>query len=271
MYRNLPSASALLLTLTSLVAVPLNATAAESGHEHHQHHAAKPDPHADHKGHMAKDAADPHAGHMMMDHADPHAGHASHGDSASMDEDDPHAHHRAMMKEKPKKAEATRVELLDNLLLDQDGRKVKFVSDVIGDRIVVMDFVYTTCTTVCPVISAVFSQVQTKLGDSLGKDVILVTVSVDPIRDTPQRLKAYSKNHNAKPGWIWLTGQKRKVDEVLDGVGAYSTNFEDHPAMVLVGDGKTGEWSRFYGFPSPDRLVDQVNKLRAARGVAMSE
>ena len=67
---------------------------------------------------------------------------------------------------------------------------------------------------------------------------------------------------------IWLTGPKTRVDEVLDGLGAYSTNFEDHPSMVLVGDGRSGDWSRFFGFPSPDRIMDQVNALQAARQTA---
>lgn len=166
-------------------------------------------------------------------------------------------------------AKSTEVELLDLALTDQNGAEMKFVSDVIGDRIVVMDFIYTSCTTVCPVISAVFGQVQKKLGDELGDGVVLVSVSVDPVRDTPQRLKAYAAKHQAQPGWIWLTGDKRTMDRVLDGLGAYSPNFENHPAMVLVGDGRTGEWSRFFGFPSPDRLVEQVNALQAARDQAV--
>lgn len=212
----------LLIILAGLAAI--NANAADSEHEHHNH--------------------------------------AANGD------DDPHAHHKAMMNKPAEPARTTEVDLLDRVLMDQNGDEVKFVSDVIGDRIVVMDFVYTSCTTVCPVISAVFGQVQKKLGDQLGKEVVLVSVSVDPIRDTPQRLKAYAANHKAQPGWIWLTGNKRTMDEVLNGLGAYSTNFEDHPAMVLVGDGRSGQWSRFFGFPNPDRLMEQVNELQAARTVA---
>ena len=183
-------------------------------------------------------------------------------------ETDPHAHHKAMLNKPAEAAKSTEVDLLDRTLVDQDGREVKFVSDVIGDRIVVMDFVYTTCTTVCPVLSALFSQVQEKLGDHLGEDVVLVSVSVDPTRDTPQRLKAYAARYQAQAGWIWLTGGKRTMDEVLDGLGAYSPNFEDHPSMVLVGDGRSGEWSRFFGFPSPDRIMDQVHALQAARQTA---
>ena len=200
--------------------------------------------------------------------AEPGHEHHDHEQHATSGDDDPHAHHRAMMNKPAEPAKTTEVVLLDKVLVDQNGDEMKFVSDVIGDRIVVMDFVYTSCTTVCPVISAVFGQVQYKLGEQLGDEVVLVSVSVDPVRDTPQRLKAYAATHKAQPGWIWLTGGKRTMDEVLDGLGAYTPNFENHPAMVLVGDGQTGEWSRFFGFPSPDRLVEQVNALQAARNVA---
>jgi len=194
--------------------------------------------------------------------------HHDHEQHAAGGEEDPHAHHKAMMNKPAEPAKTTEVELLDLVLMDQNGDEMKFVSDVIGDRIVVMDFVYTSCTTVCPVISAVFGQVQNKLGDQLGDEVVLVSVSVDPIRDTPRRLKAYAAKHEAQPGWIWLTGDKRTLDKVLDGLGAYTPNFENHPAMVLVGDGQTGKWSRFFGFPNPDRLMGQVNALQAARTVA---
>jgi protein SCO1/2 len=139
------------------------------------------------------------------------------------------------------------------------------VSDVIGDRIVVIDFVYTTCTTICPVLSALFAQVQGKLGDQLNGDVVMVSVSVDPVRDTPQRLKAYAAKHRAGDGWVWLTGAKPTVDDVLTGVGAYSANFEEHPPMVLVGDGRTGEWQRLFGFPNPDRIMKLVNELQERR------
>ena len=198
--------------------------------------------------------------HLQAAESDP-----QHHEHAAAGADDPHAEHKAMMNKPAEPAEATRVDLLDHTLVDQHGNKVKFASEVIGDRIVVMDFIYTTCTTVCPVISAVFGQLQNRLGDRLGDDVVLVSVSVDPVRDTPQRLNAYSKIHKAQPGWIWLTGQKRTMDEVLDGLGAYSPNFADHAAMVLIGDGQNGQWSRYYGFPNPGRIMERVNALRTAR------
>jgi protein SCO1/2 len=185
--------------------------------------------------------------------------------AAARADEDPHAKHRAMMKQKSQPAESVDIDIRDRQLVNQDGEDVQFATDVIGDNIVVMDFVYTTCTTICPVLSALFTQVQTKLGDSVGDEVRLVSVSVDPIRDTPQRLKAYSAKHRAGEGWSWITGPKPAVDDVLTGLGAYTTNFEDHPTMVLVGDGRTGEWKRLFGFPNPDRIVQIVNDLRDQR------
>jgi protein SCO1/2 len=181
-------------------------------------------------------------------------------------DEDPHAKHRAMMQQKSEPAaESTEIDLRNHMLVDQDGQELMFVSDVIGDNIVVMDFVYTTCTTICPVLSALFTQVQGKLGDAVGDEVMLVSMSVDPVRDTPQRLKAYSAKHRAGQGWLWLTGPKGDVDDVLTGLGAYTSNFEDHPSMVLIGDGRTGEWTRLFGFPNPDRVVQIVNDLRERR------
>jgi protein SCO1/2 len=186
--------------------------------------------------------------------------------AGALADEDPHAKHRAMMKQKSQPAKSADVDLRDRLVVDQDGRELQFVSDVIGDNIVVMDFVYTTCTTICPVLSALFNQVQTKLGDDVGDEIWLVSMSVDPVRDTPQRLKAYSSKHRAGDGWLWLTGSKGDVDDVLTGLGAYTTNFEEHPSMVLIGDGRTGQWKRLFGFPNPDRIVQIVNDMREQRG-----
>ena len=186
--------------------------------------------------------------------------------AVSWADEDPHAKHRAMMHQKSEPAvESADIDLRDRLLVDHNGQDVKFVTDVIGDNIVVMDFVYTTCTTICPVLSALFTQVQTKLGDHVGDDVRLVSMSVDPVRDTPQRLKAYSAKHRAGDGWLWLTGPKSDVEDVLTGLGAYTSNFEDHPSMVLIGDGRSGEWQRLFGFPNPDRIVQIVNDMRERR------
>lgn len=184
---------------------------------------------------------------------------------------DAHQHHRKMLEEQNKaNANFADIALPDAVLVTQDGAEVSLRSDVVGDRIVVMDFVYTTCTTVCPVLSAIFGQVQTKLDGRLGREVVMVSISVDPTRDSPARLKSYSAKHHAGDGWLWLTGPKHTVDGVLRELGAYTPNFRDHPSMVLVGDGGSGQWARFLGFPSADQIVRKVDEFSAKRMIYQS-
>lgn len=160
---------------------------------------------------------------------------------------------------------AAKVVLRDVPLLDATGKRVRLREDVIGNRIALVNFIYTTCTTVCPVSSATFQQLQKRLGAALGKNVVLVTITVDPLRDTPQRLREYAGRYEAGEGWVWLTGAKPDVDAVLKGFGAYAARFEDHPAMVLVGDARGGPWTRFFGFPSVDELLARIDTMHLAR------
>lgn len=160
---------------------------------------------------------------------------------------------------------AVKVRGLDTNLVDHEGRGVNVQRDVIGDRIVVVSFVYTSCTTVCPLVASVFSDLQTRLGPRVGRDVTLVTITVDPLRDTPAQLKAYAGRFQAGPGWRWLTGAPVAVNELLKGLGAYAADFTQHPQMVLVGDGATGRWTRFSGLPDSKRLADHVRGLDATR------
>ena len=157
------------------------------------------------------------------------------------------------------------VKLHDLKLLDQDGRKVRFRSDVIGDRIVVIDTFFTTCGLICPILSAIFADLQEQLGDRLGRGVDLVSITVDPNTDIPPRLKEFAGTWEAKPGWVFLTGQKQSVDRVLEGLGLYSADFAAHPAAFLVGDGKSGKWTRYYGFASPEQILSSVDELTEAR------
>ena len=179
--------------------------------------------------------------------------------------DDPHAHHRQHTSDKPIQANMAKVTLPGVELLNQYGEKVSLKDNVIGKRIAVVSFAYTTCTTVCPVVSAIFSQVYKRLNGKMGKDVELVTITVDPNRDTSARLLAYSKKHGSGNGWSWLTGKKDNVIQTLTAFGAYSVNFEDHPAMILIGDAQQNRWYRYYGFLSPDEIEIKVNELLRLR------
>lgn len=165
-------------------------------------------------------------------------------------------------------AAAAGVTLADEPLLDQDGRAVRLADDVVGDRIVVVDFIFTTCTTVCPILSAKLARLQARLGDRLEREVRLVSVTIDPARDTPVRLKAFAARFGARPGWTWLTGEVAAVERVLKGLGGYSARPSNHAPLVLVGDGRTGRWSRFNGYPDPAVLEAHIDELTAARRLA---
>jgi protein SCO1/2 len=163
-------------------------------------------------------------------------------------------------------ASTIRLDLPDAPLVDHDGRAVRLRTDVLAGRIVVVDFIYTTCTTICPIYSATMAELQRRLGPRAGRDVQLVTVTVDPLRDTPRRLKEYASRHTDRmDGWAFLTGTKPNVDAVNKGFGAYTPNIDDHPPMVIVGDAGSGEWTRFYGFPGVPALERRVHDLLDAR------
>lgn len=176
-----------------------------------------------------------------------------------------HDQHHAEAKAAGGASSSVRVRYDDAVLTDQSGRTRKLKSDVLADRIVVMDFIYTTCTTVCPVLSATMARVQDGLDAKAREQVVQVTISVDPARDTPARMREYGARFGARPGWVWLTGPTGRVNEVLRGFDAYAPNFEDHPPQVLVGDTRTGEWTRFLGFPDAQTVLARVAELRAAR------
>ncbi|MCY1265029.1 hypothetical protein D9M69_273250 [compost metagenome] len=184
-----------------------------------------------------------HAAHMATQTADPHAGHQGHAGAQS----------------------GAQVAFADVPLLDQEGRELRLKDDLVGDRIVVMGFVYTSCTTVCPVISAILQKLQKQLGERAGRDVQLISLSIDPLRDTPERLQEYAGRFDAGPGWRWLTGSSEAVADTLKGLGTWTANYQDHPPLIMVGDGRTGQWTRFYGFTDPAVLMARVDELSAAR------
>lgn len=157
------------------------------------------------------------------------------------------------------------VRLHDAPLLDQDGRKVRFVADTLGERIVVVDTFFTNCGQICPILGAIFADLQDLLGVLLDRQVRLVSLTVDPLTDIPPRLKKYSDQWEARPGWHFLTGEKKDVDHVLAGLGLYSADFTEHPPAFLVGDVREGTWTRFYGFATPEQLMGKIRELLEKR------
>ena len=157
------------------------------------------------------------------------------------------------------------VKLLNAELLDQNGAQVRFTSDIVGDRIIALNFIYTDCSTACPVVSAIFEKLQNQLGEKRRQDVRLVSLSINPATDTPERLKAYAAHFHAQSEWSWLTGEKSQVDALLKGLGVYSTDYTNHTPVILVGDPVSGVWTRFNGFTSPETITARIDELLAIR------
>ncbi|HEX8720334.1 MAG TPA: SCO family protein [Pyrinomonadaceae bacterium] len=160
---------------------------------------------------------------------------------------------------------SSKMSIPDVELLDQDGRKVRFYTDLVKGRVVAVNFIFTTCTTICPPLGATFARVQKELGERAGREVHLISISVDPATDTPERMKAWGAKFHAGPGWTFVTGPKPQVDEVLRALGAATGSPSDHTPTVLVGNDAAGQWTRAYGLARPAVLVKLIDDAAAGR------
>lgn len=162
-------------------------------------------------------------------------------------------------------AELPKMNIPDTELLDQNGRKIRFYTDLVKGHTVVINFIFTTCTTICPPLGATFARVQKELGDKIGRDVRFISISVDPATDTPERLKEWGAKFHAGEGWTFVTGDKPQVDELLRVLGASSARREDHSPTVLIGNDAQGNWTRTYGLAQPSQLVQIINDVIAGK------
>ncbi|HEX4603572.1 MAG TPA: SCO family protein [Candidatus Angelobacter sp.] len=152
----------------------------------------------------------------------------------------------------------------DIKVMDQDGKPRHFYSDLVRGKVVVINFIYTTCTTICPPLGATFGKLQKNLGERLGKDVFLISVSVDPATDTPERLRAWGAQFKARPGWTLVTGEKAELTGLLRVLGADAASPENHSPMVLIVNDKAALWKRVYGLGSTAALMHNVEEMMAA-------
>jgi protein SCO1 len=143
-------------------------------------------------------------------------------------------------------------------LITQNGQSVRLYSDLLKGKVVVINSFFSTCNSACPRMSAIFSGLQERLGDRLGKDVFLLSFSVDPEMDTPKALKDYAEKFNARPGWLFLTGRKENVEFALSRLGQKVARKEDHMTLFLVGNNRTGLWKKVFAPSSNGESLDAV-------------
>ena len=140
-------------------------------------------------------------------------------------------------------------------LINQDGQKLRFYSDVLKNKVVVINTFFTTCTSICPPMNRNFEKMQEALGDRLGKDAFLVSISVDPATDTPTRLKEYGRRFHARPGWMFLTGKKENVDWALYKLGQYVETKDNHTSIFIIGNEPKGLWKKAMGLAKAEDLI----------------
>jgi protein SCO1/2 len=168
------------------------------------------------------------------------------------------------------KPEGAAIEIPDVNVVDQDGKKLRFYTDLVKGKSVAINFIFTTCTTICPPLTATFRKVQQELGERVGRDVSLISISVDPSTDMPERLAAFSAKFKRAEGWTFVTGTKPEIDQLLRALGAYVADKQDHTPMILIGNDRAGYWTRTYGLASPATLVKAITEAADKTPVAQA-
>jgi len=148
----------------------------------------------------------------------------------------------------------------DVTLVNQDGKKVRLKALLESGRPVIVDFIYATCTTICPVLSVSFTNLQKKLQDSQHKPQ-LISITIDPENDTPKIMKAYLQRYRARPGWDFLTGSRKDIDTVMYAFNAYIPDKMSHYPLNLIRSPKDGTWVRLYGIMSSREFLAEYQAV----------
>ena len=147
-------------------------------------------------------------------------------------------------------------------LTTHEGRTVRFFDDLIKDKVVMINLMYASCKDSCPLVTAQLVKVQNILGDRVGRDVFLYSISIDPKNDTPEKLKELVQKFNVKPGWLFLTGSEADIMLLRNKLGFHfqgiRDEIKDHNGAVLMGNQRTGQWLKRSPMDNPYFLAEQV-------------
>lgn len=157
-------------------------------------------------------------------------------------------------------------------VIDQNNHRLHFYRDLVKGRSVAINFIFTTCTTICPPMTANFASVQRKMLQRGEKNLHLISVTVDPENDTPARLKTYSEMFNAQPGWTFVTGSRSQLELLWNAFSITAGNKLDHSPTVAIGNDARHEWIFASGLNSPEKLSKVIDSVldRKNREPAMS-
>jgi protein SCO1/2 len=146
-------------------------------------------------------------------------------------------------------------------LLTHDGREVRFYTDLLKDRVVLIQSFYTNSQWTTPQQNQVLMRLQDMLGDRLGRDVFMISITVDPERDTVEVLRDYATKLEPHPGWVFLTGKKENVDWVNHRLGQYVEDLEEHKGVYMLGNVRTTLWMKVPMHGQPLDLYRAIQTL----------
>lgn len=132
----------------------------------------------------------------------------------------------------------------DLKVVTHEGKEVRFYTDILKDKVVLITSYYLNCSTACPLQNVVLSRLQSLLGDRFGRKIFIVSISVDPENDKPELVKEYAKVFDARKGWTFITGKKINVDWINYRLGYYTEDPESHPTIYLLGNVRKGHWMK---------------------------
>lgn len=147
-------------------------------------------------------------------------------------------------------------------LVRHDGRHVDFLNDIDDGKPVFVNFIYTSCTAICPVMTQIFSSFEKKLGEQRS-GVRLASISIDPEQDTPRQLTEYAKQYDVGSNWTFYTGTVEASIEIQKGFAAYRGDKMNHTPLTLIRMAPGKPWLRIDGFATPDDLMREYQKLLA--------
>ena len=145
-------------------------------------------------------------------------------------------------------------------LINQNGDRVALKALLETEQPVIVDFIYGTCTTICPVLSAGFANFQRKMAKE-GRSVRLISITIDPEHDTPQVMKEYLERYRAQPGWDFLTGTRADIDLVMTAFDAYIPDKMSHYPLNMLRNPKDGSWVRLFGIMSSKEFMAEYNQV----------
>jgi protein SCO1 len=150
-------------------------------------------------------------------------------------------------------------------VIAQDGKERRFFSDVLKDKVVLIYLFFTNCENTCPVINHMLSNVQDLLGDRLGNDIALISITTDPARDTPSVVKEYADYFGPRPGWLFLTGERQNIETIDRRLGHTSADPTAHTTFLMVGNVAKAKWTKLKPTASPAEIVAMLHLLAGDR------